>query len=50
MHSKIFQTAQIAVMPQTALIIILSHLGKVSQIIETRITRTMSKGIIVCKF
>ena len=49
MHSKTFQTAQIAVIPKTALIIVLSYLEKISQIIETRITRTMSKYIIVCK-
>ena len=49
MHSKTFQTAQIAVITKTALIIVLSYLEKISQIIETRITRTMSKYIIVRK-
>ena len=49
LNNKFIQTPQLAPVPKKKLIIILSHLGKMSKTGKTKLTKAMSKHIKFCK-
>ena len=49
LNNMFIQRPQISAVPKKELIIILPYLGKMSQIVKTRLTKTMNKRTEFCK-
>ena len=49
LNNMLIQRLQIPSVPKKELIIILPYLGKMSQIVKTRLTKTMNKHMKFCK-